>query len=39
MLSLKHINRVFPLKGGPVYALRDIDHDLARDSQLSHYLQ
>jgi len=29
MLSLKHINRIFPLKGGPFYALRNIDLGIA----------
>ncbi|MBK9992003.1 MAG: ABC transporter ATP-binding protein [Verrucomicrobia bacterium] len=28
MLSLKHINRIFPLKGGPFYALRDINLEI-----------
>ena len=29
MLSLKHINRIFPLKGGPFYALRNINLGIA----------
>jgi ABC-type lipoprotein export system ATPase subunit len=29
MLSLRHVERVYPLKGGPYYALRRIDLDVA----------
>jgi len=29
MISLKHINRIYPLKGGPFYALRDINLEIA----------
>lgn len=29
MISLRHVNRVYPLKGGPYYALRDIELDVA----------
>ena len=29
MISLRHIDRVYPLKGGPFYALRDINLEIA----------
>ena len=29
MITLRHINRIFPLKGGPFYALRDINLEIA----------
>jgi ABC-type lipoprotein export system ATPase subunit len=35
MISLRHIDRVFPLKGGPFYALRDINLDLQEGDFLS----
>lgn len=35
MISLRHLNRVYPLKGGPFYALRDINLDIAEGDFLS----
>jgi ABC-type lipoprotein export system ATPase subunit len=35
MISLKHINRVYPLKGGPFYALRDINLEIAESEFVS----
>jgi ABC-type lipoprotein export system ATPase subunit len=35
MISLRHLNRVYPLKGGPFYALRNIDLDLKEGDFLS----
>jgi ABC-type lipoprotein export system ATPase subunit len=29
MITLRHINRIYPLKGGPFYALRDINLEIA----------
>jgi len=35
MITLHHINRVFPLKGGPFYALRDINLQIAEGEFVS----
>jgi ABC-type lipoprotein export system ATPase subunit len=35
MIRLRHINRVFPLKGGPFYALRDINLEIKEGDFLS----
>ena len=35
MISLRHVDRVFPLKGGPFYALRDINLEIAQGDFLS----
>ncbi len=35
MIRLRHINRVFPLKGGPFYALRDINLEIREGDFLS----
>jgi putative ABC transport system ATP-binding protein len=35
MIQLKNISRVYPLKGGPFYALRDIDLQIAQGDFLS----
>ncbi|MEY2877645.1 MAG: hypothetical protein RLZZ15_25 [Verrucomicrobiota bacterium] len=35
MISLRHLDRVYPLKGGPFYALRDISLDVAAGDFLS----
>ena len=35
MIRLRHINRVFPLKGGPFYALRDINLEIQEGDFLS----
>ncbi len=35
MISLRHIDRVYPLKGGPFYALRDINLEVATGDFLS----
>jgi putative ABC transport system ATP-binding protein len=35
MISLRHIDRVYPLKGGPYYALRNIELDVAEGDFLS----
>jgi len=35
MITLQHINRVFPLKGGPFYALRDINLQIAEGEFVS----
>ena len=35
MINLHHINRVFPLKGGPFYALRDINLQIAEGEFVS----
>jgi ABC-type lipoprotein export system ATPase subunit len=35
MISLKHINRIYPLKGGPFYALRDINLEIAEGEFVS----
>jgi ABC-type lipoprotein export system ATPase subunit len=35
MISLKHINRIYPLKGGPYYALRDINLEIAEGEFVS----
>jgi putative ABC transport system ATP-binding protein len=35
MIHLRHINRVFPLKGGPFYALRDINLEIREGDFLS----
>jgi ABC-type lipoprotein export system ATPase subunit len=35
MITLKHINRVYPLKGGPYYALRDINLQIAEGEFVS----
>ncbi len=35
MISLRHLSRVYPLKGGPFYALRDINLDIAEGDFLS----
>jgi putative ABC transport system ATP-binding protein len=35
MISLRHIDRVYPLKGGPYYALRNIHLDVAEGDFLS----
>lgn len=35
MIRLRNINRVYPLKGGPFYALRDINFDLNEGDFLS----
>jgi ABC-type lipoprotein export system ATPase subunit len=35
MIHLRHINRVFPLKGGPFYALRDINLEIKEGDFLS----
>ena len=35
MISLRHIDRIYPLKGGPYYALRNINIDVAAGDFLS----
>jgi putative ABC transport system ATP-binding protein len=35
MISLRHVDRVYPLKGGPYYALRNINLDVAEGDFLS----
>ena len=35
MIRLRHLNRVFPLKGGPFYALRDINLEIQEGDFLS----
>jgi len=35
MIRLRHVDRVFPLKGGPFYALRDINLEIAEGDFLS----
>jgi ABC-type lipoprotein export system ATPase subunit len=35
MISLRHVDRIYPLKGGPYYALRSIDLDVAAGDFLS----
>ncbi len=35
MISLRNVNRVYPLKGGPFYALRDINLDINEGDFLS----
>jgi len=35
MISLKHINRIYPLKGGPFFALRDINLEVAEGEFIS----
>ena len=35
MITLRHINRVYPLKGGPFYALRDINLEIAEGEFVS----
>lgn len=35
MISLRHVDRVFPLKGGPFYALRDINLEIGQGDFLS----
>jgi len=35
MITLKHINRIYPLKGGPFYALRDINLEIAEGEFVS----
>ena len=35
MISLRHVDRVYPLKGGPYYALRHIDLEVAEGDFLS----
>jgi putative ABC transport system ATP-binding protein len=35
MLSLRHVSRVYPLKGGPYYALRNINLEIAQGDFLS----
>ncbi|MBI5688701.1 MAG: ABC transporter ATP-binding protein [Verrucomicrobia bacterium] len=35
MISLRHVDRVYPLKGGPYYALRHIDLQVAQGEFLS----
>jgi len=35
MISLKHITRIYPLKGGPFYALRDINIEIAKGEFVS----
>ena len=29
MITIRNVNRVYPLKGGPFYALRDINLEVA----------
>jgi putative ABC transport system ATP-binding protein len=35
MISLRHVERVYPLKGGPYYALRNINLDIAQGDFVS----
>ena len=35
MISLRHVSRVYPLKGGPYYALRNINLEIAQGDFLS----
>src|SRR5476649_135125 len=35
MISLRHVDRVYPLKGGPYYALRNIDLEIKQGDFLS----
>jgi putative ABC transport system ATP-binding protein len=35
MISLRHINRIYPLKGGPFFALRDINLEVAQGEFIS----
>ena len=35
MISLRHVDRVYPLKGGPYYALRNINLEVAQGDFLS----
>ena len=35
MITLKHINRIYPLKGGPFYALREINIEIAEGEFVS----
>jgi putative ABC transport system ATP-binding protein len=35
MISLKHVNRIYPLKGGPFFALRDINLEIAEGEFIS----
>ena len=35
MISLRHVDRVYPLKGGPYYALRNINLEVAEGDFLS----